>query len=295
MNYYFLPGVGIYGGIKVAFQFADALTELGVKIVVATPDGQAPRWFSAQTPVMDRDQALARLSETDVALFSLPHDYDILRRSRARLVLHCQGTDPLIDPILADSEVTVLTCWAQASDYAQRFGRQPIEVGISIPDCLFYDGTPKHPGQVAFMPRRGAAIAADCAAATGGCEFVAIDGDHENVVAKTLKQSTYYLATSEGEWFGLPALEAMAAGCIVASVPVVGGGEYLIDQRTCRVTEAAHLPALLKELTGTDSAPLRSRILAGGRTIAANYRTSLHKRRLADQLNGALKDRLSWT
>ncbi len=37
MNLYVLPGHGIYGGIKVGFQFASILATMGVRIAVATP------------------------------------------------------------------------------------------------------------------------------------------------------------------------------------------------------------------------------------------------------------------
>lgn len=293
MNYYFLPGTGIYGGIKVAFQFADALSELGVEIVVVTPGGEAPDWFVSQAPIVDRDAALSNLSQTDVVVFSLPHDYEILRRTSASLVFHCQGTDPLIDPILADDSVTVLTCWQQARDYAADFGRQAIDVGISVSDCFFYDGTRKVPNQIAFMPRRGRNIVDECAARVRDFAFLAIEGDHEFVAARKLKKSTYYLATSEGEWFGLPALEAMAAGCLVASVPVVGGNEYLIDQRSSCVADAANMPSAIHALTNTAGGAERSRLLAGARAVASNYRPSLHKRRLRNALDGRLREALS--
>ncbi|MCR9138512.1 MAG: glycosyltransferase [Alphaproteobacteria bacterium] len=295
MNYYFLPGTGIYGGIKVAFQFADALCELGVKTVVATPGGEAPDWFVTQAPIVDRDAALANLSQTDVVLFSLPHDYETLRQTPASLVFHCQGTDPLIDPILADHSVTVLTCWQQAKDYAAEFGRQAIEVGISVSDCFFYDGTRKVPNQIAFMPRRGASIVDECAAAISGFEFVPIDGDHENVVARKLKKSTYYLATSVIEGFGLPALEAMAAGCVVTSVPVHGAKEYLIDQRSCQIADPAQMPSALHAVTDGSGEVIHTRLLAGARNVAANYRPSFHKRKLRDALNGRLQEALSWS
>ncbi len=295
MNYYFLPGIGIYGGIKVGFQFAGILNELGVRIVVATPEGLAPTWFRSLAPVVDRDAALASLGVGDTAFFSLPFDHEPLRRTGARLVFHCQGTDPAVDPVLADRAVTVLTCWAQARDYVIAAGRSPIEVGISISDCFYYDGTPKHRDMLAYMPRRGSAIAQEARASATALAFQPLDNLNEIDVARAMKRSVYYLATSDSEWFGLPALEAMAAGCVVVTVPVVGGNEYLREGVNCLISPAAKVPSVLATISKADAAGQRARLSAGAMAMAARYRSSLQKEALRTILHKDLGAALSWT
>jgi len=294
MNVYFLPGAGIYGGIKVGFQFADALAAAGVKVVMALPDGQAPQWFRSTAPVVDRAAALASLRPDDVAIFSLPQDHAELKATPARLVFHCQGTAPEIDPVLADPAVTVLTCWEQAAAHARARGRRPVDVGIAVSDCFFYDGTPKHRDEVSFMPRRGASIARDVALSAPWLSFTPIDGLHEDEAAAIMKRSRFHLATSVGEWFGLPALEAMAAGCIVLSVPVLGGREYLRDGVTCLTGEPGELPDMMRRMARPEAARLGDRLRTAAMAVACGYRQSRHRVSVGRAVAADLRAALSW-
>lgn len=286
---YFLPGTGIFGGIKAGFRFADALDGLGLPIVVATPDGDAPAWFSTSVPILSHSEALARLSPQDPVVFSLPHDYPWLRTIGHPLVFHCQGTDQLIDPIIADPEVLVLTCWQQAHDYVREHaGRDAIDVGISVGDAFFYAGEPKREGRVAFMPRRGGGLVASARAHCPSLEFVPIEGLDEAATARTMQGSDYFLATSVDEWFGLPSLEAMAAGCVVVSVPVLGGMEYLSSGRTAIVTEPEALGQALAAIADAGRRADRLRLRHAGLARARAYRQRMHAQRLAELLAGPL-------
>ncbi|MEY4226015.1 MAG: hypothetical protein RL190_772 [Actinomycetota bacterium] len=249
MILYCVPSTGIHGGIKVAYQFVDLLGRAGACAAVATPDGRASGWFRSLAPVVRRDAALARLADDDIVMFSLPHDYDELRASGRRLVFHCQGTDPLIDPILRDPDVLVLTCWEEAATYVRAVaGREPVEVGIAVADAFHYRGEEKDALATLAMPRRGREIARGLAASEPRLALVEVDGLDECEVAALMRRAGVYLATAEDEWFGLPALEAMAAGCLVFSVPVRGGMEYLVDGVTCHVGSIGHLEQQIARL-----------------------------------------------
>ncbi len=242
MIVYAVPNDGIYGGIKVAYRFVDALQEQGVAACIATPDGRASTWFRSLAPVVTRSDALRRMGDGDAVMFSLPHDHAELARLDRPLYFHCQGTDPLIDPIIRNTDVTVLTCWQQASNYVQTAaGRDSVNVGISIAPSFHHQGEPKDPRVAVHMPRRGRAAAERLAMACPRLQLVPIDGLDETEVALMMRRAGVYLATAENEWFGLPALEAMAAGCIVFSVPVLGGMEYLDDGVNCIVGDIEHL------------------------------------------------------
>lgn len=294
MNYYVLPGTGIFGGIKVGVQFADLLSDLGVQIAVATPGGRAPAWFHSHAAIVPRERVEAEVGPADVVIFSLPHDYQVLKATGARLVFHCQGTDPLIDPILRDRDVTVLACWMQAAEYMRTASREPIEVGISISSCFFYDGRPKLDRQLAFMPRRGRTIAEAAMARVRDLRFREIDGATELEAASILQDSGYFLATAEGEWFGLPALEAMAAGCVVLSVPVLGGMEFLLDGTSACVVEAPRFAEALDRLSRPGSAAERARLRDNGVATAWRYASHHQRRRVAEALRGPLREALSW-
>lgn len=287
MIYYFLPGAGIHGGIKVGYQLAELLRELDRRVVVASPAGEAAQWFSSSLPVIDRDQALARLQPSDVAIFSLPQDHVVLADTPARRVFHCQGTDPRIDPILRDPGLRILTCWAQAARYVREgFGREPIEIGIAISDAFHPTGTLAKEDRVAFMPRRGRALARRCERENPRLELVPIEARPEVEVARILSRASIFLATAAGEWFGLPALEAMAAGCVVVSVPVLGGMEYLEAGENCAVVEPERLSETLSRLARPEAASERARLRRGALATAARYRRSRQRARLREVLPG---------
>lgn len=278
---YFLPSAGIYGGVKVGYQLAEMLRELGRRVVVASPDGEAAQWIRCAVPVVDREEALSGLGPSDVAIFSLPHDYAPLAGTGARLVFHCQGTDPRIDPILRDPEVTILTGWAQATEYVREgFGREPIEIGISISDVFYGGGIVSKEDRVGYMPRRGRSLARRCERRSRRLEFVPIEGRTEGEVADALARASFFLATAEGEWFGLPALEAMAAGCVVVSAPVLGGLEYLRSGENSVVAPSEALPDVLAELARPGARDERDRLRRGALATAGRYRRTCQRERL---------------
>jgi hypothetical protein len=286
---YFLPGHGIFGGIKVAYQFVDALLALGIPARIASPGGRAESWFDSRAPVVDRDRAMNE-GGRGFWVFSHPYDYEPLRRRTRALVYHCQGTDPLIDAFVGDPQLTVLTCWEQARDYCQKRGAHPINVGIGVSDCFFYRGDAKTTRSVVWMPRRGVDIAAEALGALESdrpLESRPMDGLHEQVVASTMRTSSVFLATSEGEHFGLPALEALAAGCLVVSVPVVGGTSYLMEAGAVMV-EADGVTSALTRVIDDDgdiaSARARMRGIATATSFTiqgmrAQLERSLHEHR----------------
>ena len=288
MNYYFLPGHTIFGGIKVGFQLTQLLNELGAPSVVATPGGLAPDWFRVRTAVVSQEWVLANIRTSDWILFSLPHDYARLKPLHGNLVFHCNGTDPLIDPIVADRGVAQLTCWQQATDYLQERGAEPVDVGISISDVFYYSGLPKQEKTVCYMSRRGADVAAQAARINAALSFTAIDGLSEAGVSEVMQRSSFYLATAEGEWFGLPAIEAMAAGCIVVSVPVLGGVEYLRSGTNCIVSAAHEVGPALRDISSDSQGTRRYSMRLKAAATAGGYRLSRQRSVLRTLLQGPL-------
>lgn len=288
--YYFLPDPQIYGGIKVGYQFTELLNGFGISAVVASPGGKAPQWFQCSAPVASEETVLRNLTASDIVIFSLPYDYERLRQTPAHLVFHCQGTNPLHAPTFKDPHATILTCWNQATEYVKRhYAREPIDVGISISDCFFYAGELKYADVVAFMPRRGIELAETCMEACPGLNFFAIDKMHEKDTAMIMKGAEFFVATAENEWFGLPALEAMAAGCVVVSVPVLGGMDYLRDGENCVITEKEEMPERLRWIARPDNGMFRAKLRHHAIATAMHYRLSLQKRRLEGLLHSQLK------
>jgi len=290
MIYYFLPDPQVYGGVKVGYQFAQLLNDLNVPVVVTSPQGKAPLWFSSSISVISEEEAFNQLGSQDWVLFSLPTDYERLKSVTKKLIFHCQGTNPLIDKILQDSETLILTCWDQAKRYVNdNFGREPVEVGIAISDCFFRSRTLTLEGFLSYMPRRGNNTVMACMDKVPDLTYQPIEGLNESEVAVFLQQSEYFLATAEGEWFGLPALEAMAAACIVISVPVLGGMEYLQDQCNCLIAKPEEMPEMLSWIKAPEQAFLREKIRYRAVQTATKYRLSLQRKRLSKLLSTQLK------
>lgn len=283
---YFLPGHGIYGGIKVAYQFVDALNQLGVPARIAAPAGLAETWFDARASVVARESVLKERAH-GTWVFSFPPDYWELRDRATRLAYHCQGTTHnLVDTILADPDVWILTCWDEARDRAASFGRNPCDVGIAVSEVFFQSGITKDARSIAYMPRRGSddfERARQAVNLVPGASLRPIDGMHEREVAEILQHASIFVATSESEAFGLPALEALASGCLVLSVPVVGGTEYL-EAAHCTVVPPDHLGEALNSLLARDAEPASQRNRVLGRAVASRYTVAGMRAKLASCL-----------
>jgi glycosyltransferase involved in cell wall biosynthesis len=269
---YFLPGHGIYGGIKVAYAFVDALNYLGIPARIASPDGIAETWFESTAPVVDREVAFKHATDSGVSVFSHPADFASLHSLPGKLVYHCQGTDPLVDTFVGSPELTVLTCWTQASEYCAARGAQPIHVGIPVSDAFFSNGRSKIRRSVSWMPRRGTDLGLNVLAQVQHLvsETYAIEELPEYDVARILQGTSIFLATSEGEYFGLPALEALAAGCVVVSVPVLGGHDYL-ERAGATIADQNRLAQALEEQLLNEDCQSTARRRLRGVATACEY------------------------
>ena len=290
MIYYFLPNPKLHGGIKVGYQFTELLNSLGIPAVVASPDRAAPQWFESSVAVVNEQDALGRITESDWMIFSLQNDYERLREIPGKQAFHCQGTNPAHDPTFADPDVVILTCWEQATNYVrEKFSRNPIEVGIAISDCFFYTGNVKYPNTVACMPRRGKEIIQKCVEICHDLHFFMIDNMNEYEVSTVMKAAEFFIATAQDEWFGLPGLEAMAAGCVVLSVPVLGGMDYLHDGENSIVVNPEDMPGRLLRMSKDENLPLKTQLRQNAIATAYRYRLAVQRALIKELLRDELK------
>jgi glycosyltransferase involved in cell wall biosynthesis len=291
MLYYFMPDTAISGRIKVAYQFVDALNALGVQACIASPEGLAATWFSSHAAVVDAAAVRESFRPTDIAVFFRPDDYLSLRGLPGQLVFHCMGSDSLMHQIFADSTVRVLTRGRHATQYALIHGaREPLETGISIAPCFAYSGEPKFERAVAYMPRRDASLCEAVKRRYKTLRYFAIDGMREGEAARVMKRCSIYLATSENDGLGLPALEAMSAGCVVVSVPTPGAMEYLDDGVNCRIAAPQDFTAAFGELLTDASAELRFRLRQAEIATAMRYTAGQMMERISALISGPLSD-----
>lgn len=289
MIYYFLPDRFHFGGVKVACQFVEMLNDFGIPAVICMQDGRAPHWFVGRYAVIAEADAMLRITDRDTVMIAWPPDHRRLADLPGRRACHVLGTDDWMDDIFADPDCLLLTCWDQATRHVRaNFGREPIEIGIHISDCFFHRAEYKLDNLVSYMPRRGFRILLRCLLRAVALDFRGIDGMDETDVAALLQRSGMYLATSVGEQFGLPALEAMAAGCVVVSVPVKGGMDYLRDGDNCVIAEPEALPEALARIARPDHATERVRMRHSAIHTALSYRRRVQQKALGELLDQGL-------
>lgn len=86
--------------------------------------------------------------------------------------------------------------------------------------------------------------------------------------AKVLRKHRYYLSMAAMEGFGLPMLEAMAAGCVAVGWDAGGSSEYTVHGKNCMIARYGDIEALADHLHFVLTNPEESRNLA-----AAGYTT----------------------
>jgi glycosyltransferase involved in cell wall biosynthesis len=128
-------------------------------------------------------------------------------------------------------------------------------------------------GTVAVMPRKGAAVLDWLMERLGDTiRWSIIDGRTERQTAELLKAADVFLALSPHEAFGLPALEAMAAGCCVVGYPGDGGYEFMHHGSSAHVVPNGDRQGLLKALRFClDQPEYREQLRQGGARVVSFY------------------------
>lgn len=249
---YVLPGGGLFGGVKKGFGCADLLTAAGHPCVVATPDGERPRWFDSRCDLITHAELAARVGPDDLVLFSCPADAPFVDTLRARRkIVHMQGASTIEDRALFH--------WSRGYEFIshglhmtyelQRAGRVAPYVPMGIPDLFRWKGEPRTPLRIVAMPRKGAEVLHFVERSLPEeSTLVTLDHAPEHVVADALKHADIFLAVSTAEAFGLPPLEAMCAGCCVVGFPGIGGFEFMRHMDTAHVVPNGDVPGLLDAL-----------------------------------------------
>lgn len=276
MIYYVLPGVGMYGGIKKAFQCADMLNGSSIETTVATPGGDIPTWFETSSPVMNRADLVARCQPSDVVLFSWPPDADFVASLAAETkVVHMQGANTSADEELMDrsSEFRFISHGLHMSlKLLERNVIAPY-VPNSVPSMFKYANEPKKLNSIAYMPRKGRELANELKKRiSGNVRWYEIDNIAEEQVAEILKKSDMFVAMSADEAFGLPPLEAMSAMCCVVGYPGDGGLEFMHHGETAHVVANNDIEGLIQALDFVIAHPqYRDLLRQGGFEYSAYY------------------------
>ena len=108
----------------------------------------------------------------------------------------------------------------------------PASKVVVCPNLLMFDFSVTKRRQIAYMPRKRpeeAVFIEHLLRQRGkldGFELVAVDGMPQAEVARILRESLVFISLMRNEALGFPAIEAMAAGCVVVGYTGLGTQEY---------------------------------------------------------------------
>ena len=271
--FYLTVGRPTSGGQQVNEEHVVALRSLGLDAQLL----QWPRNAGSPSPASDRDDPsvwpvwdtaapLTRFTSPDVLrpgdTVVIPEPWRMQLRAFAswpvRRVVHCQnpyymfhGTASL--PALAEAGYAhILSCSRYTSQLIRQCGwtgglhtvAPQIDPVFTPTDSA---GGPQRQLQVAFMPRKRAIEAIflqglfrSLYPQWAQVPWVALDGISRAECAARMRNSAVFASLSHLEGLGLPPLEAMASGCLVAGFTGGGGGDYATPSNGFWAAEGDH-------------------------------------------------------
>lgn len=230
------------GGVQVIYDHVRHLVRNGYDAyVVHFRSGFKPTWFDGQIPTLYCDQPF-QVSPND--LIVIPEDHagflEFFRDVPARKIIFCQNHFYLFEGIRGDHSLQSLgiSGLMACSDIVSSFLRRHLKTSLvqtvhnAVTTELFRASSPKKL-QVAYMPRKRPLeanfikrLCQSLLDPTLPVTWVAIDNMTQEQVAATMAESALFLSLNRLEGFGLPPLEAMASGCLVAGFTGFGAQEY---------------------------------------------------------------------
>ncbi len=280
----------IVGGIRVLYRHAEWLVEAGIPAAVLAPAGR-PVWFDSPAPVVGAGsvtiapddllvmpEAVGRHPLTDL-LLSLPNRIVVCCQNHL-YAFHGCGVIGALAGRLAGAYTNAA---ASARALERTFGLVRVPVVPCSVDPRRFQPAAKQLA-VAVMPRKQPVAAAYIRGAVAArapdlaaIPWLDIDGRTETDTAALLGQAAVFLSLSRDDSFGLPPVEAMAAGCVIVGFHGGGGRDYATaangvwfggdDIDAC----ADGLIDVLRALRDGRRRGWIASLTAGGRATAAHY------------------------
>lgn len=235
------------GGIKVLYRHVDILNQNGFQAaVVHKKKGFRCTWFENQTRVEYRQNLqpdpfdFAVIPEIHGPRLAemVPLAKKVIFNQNAYLTFREYSFDPqdLTTAYRDPSVVAALVVSEDSRRYLSYVFPElkvfRVHVGVDVAKFRFRELAQKR-RQMAFMVRKHVEDARQVVnilkfrGALDGWEIAAIQNLTESEVAQVLEESLVFLSFGYPEGFGLPALEAMLCGCLVAGYHGNGGREVL--------------------------------------------------------------------
>lgn len=173
----------------------------------------------------------------------LPNDFVIFNQN-CYYTFENFGNDAKADPYVSPKNKGVIVVSDDSLHY-MKLAYPSVNVSritLGIDDRLFHYSSEKKP-QIAYMPRKLSNDAKQIITMLSrkpemkNWHFAPIEDKSETEVSSILKDSSIFLSLNHKEGFGLPPVEAMAAGCYVIGYAGQGGKEYFKEDFTGRIPD----------------------------------------------------------
>ena len=218
------------GGVAALYEHVAVLRRHGFDAyILHSHPGFVPDWLSVDAPI--------RYAQGDFR--PEPNDFVVIPEDFSSAVQRF-ATIPCRRLIFCQNQFYAATALVSIGDW-RKFGVEGVMASsVTVRDFLFLAGWPDAPLvpyaidaerfrprqktlQVAYMPRKRSLDATTIRflfprrfPEYADVPWVALDGMHRDRIAEELSQTAIFLALGQNESMGLPALEAMAAGALVA-------------------------------------------------------------------------------
>ena len=231
-----------HGGVAIIHRHVEILNTHGISAYVHLPERPEVDFYQTTAPQLMGNVAF---NVTDILVIpeTLGWAMRQFKPTPLRKLLFCQNHNylpPVSNPrdalfewgvhgVIASSE-------AIRAHLETRHGLADVPLLPCAVDPVRFAPVKDKKRQIAFMPRK---LPADASAIEASFKrahsrfaavpWVAIDSVSQTEAAQVLAESCVFLSLSSDESLGLPPLEAMASGCLVAGYHGEGGREYISD------------------------------------------------------------------
>ena len=233
-----------FGGVATILEHVRVLSKNGISAWVAMPEQPTLDFYQTDAPTIIYRDSL-EVFENDVCVFpeGLLGYTQAVKGRPARRLMFCQNQYYVpfsARPELGFSEFhldgVIASSLAVHSFLEDVYGLENIPLIPYAIDPSAYVRESHKKRQIAFMPRKLGDYVPFIQAT-----FVRIYPDYSDIpwvaihqmtrrdAAQVLAESAIFLSLSDKESFGLPPLEAMASGCVVAGFHGDGGREYMTE------------------------------------------------------------------
>ena len=229
------------GGVATIYDHVEILSNHGFQAFVALETTPDKDFYNSNAPLMIHGGKI-NFQAGDIYVFpeGLTDYMEAFKNISVRKIMFCQNQYYLpfsANPNLGFSEYPVddlvISSKAIESFMQKVYGLSNISlIPYSIDTRIFFPEEKKR--QIAYMPWKLPNAAKFIEAAFKriykeyqDISWVSISGMNREHAAKILRESAVFLSLSHRESFGLPPLEAMASGCLVAGFHGDGGREYM--------------------------------------------------------------------